>query len=462
MNVLLISPKWKSAYSSLNIFLPPLGLMYIAGMLRQNGHNVRIIDENIEPIDYDEFKEYDLVGISSDTCRYPEAVSLAKEAKKRGKIVVMGGFHTTFLDDDAIKTGFVDCVVRGEGEEIMVQIAEALEDGRTFNDIPAITYKEKSKIIRNPGLGIVENIDKLPYPARDLIKIDQYPTTVAGKKATSVLTSRGCPFNCSFCAVTKFSGIKWRARSAKSIVDEIQTILKKGWAKAIVFVDDNFTLSVKRVKEICRLIKERALKFPWWCMSRVDTLVKNPDMVEEMASAGCKTVFLGLESGNEDTLEDFNKKISTNTSEKAVNLLRKFGITPYGSFIIGALGETKESILKTIEFSKKLKLGISQFSILTPFPGTDLFNSIKERIVERDWSKFDALHLVFKHDKLSRKQVHKLLVKAYASFYSQPRIIFRFFKDILKGNFKFLSGLKIFFRFLKAGIIRLFYPSKID
>ena len=241
MNVLLISPKWKSAYSSLNIFLPPLGLMYIAGMLRQNGHNVRIIDENIEPIDYDEFKEYDLVGISSDTCRYPEAVSLAKEAKKRGKIVVMGGFHTTFLDDDAIKTGFVDCVVRGEGEEIMVQIAEALEDGRTFNDIPAITYKEKSKIVRNPGLGIVENIDKLPYPARDLIKIDQYPTTVAGKKATSVLTSRGCPFNCSFCAVTKFSGIKWRARSAKSIVDEIQTILKKGWAKAIVFVDDNFT-----------------------------------------------------------------------------------------------------------------------------------------------------------------------------------------------------------------------------
>ncbi len=459
MDILLISPKWNSAYRYINVVLPPLGLMYVASSLKDAGFSVRIVDENYEKVTENDLRECDVVGISTDTCRYPYALGIARMAKSAGKTVVMGGFHPTFMDREVLSTGLVDVVVRGEGEKAMVSVVEALKEGKDLAGIPGISYVRDGSFVRNPGMNIVDDVDSIPLPSRDIVNLERYPSSVLGERATTVASSRGCPFACSFCAVTKFSGRRWRARSAESIVDEVQEILEEKRARAIIFVDDNFTLDPKRVLRFCSLVKDRGLKFPWWCMSRVDTVVKNPEMVKEMAASGCSTIFLGIESGNQRSLEAHKKGISKSTSEEAVKILKKFGISPHGSFIICAPGETKEDVEETIRFSRELKLDVCQFSIMTPFPGTDLFEDLKGRIFDWDWLKYDGLHLVFHHENFTRKEAHRMLIKAYAGWFLSPRVIFNFASDIVHGRYKFVSGIKLVLKLIEAGIEGIFFSE---
>lgn len=443
MRILLINPPAISFYHRLGLRMPPLGLAYIAAVLNQHGHEVKIIDLNVEKIDYNTYpyREFDLVGISSDTARYPVALKIAQAAKEQGAKVVMGGYHVTFLDEDALNTGLVDYVVRGEGECVLNELVTCLENRGDIKTVQGISFKIDNKIYKNPNAPLIENLDSIPFPARDLLPLNKYVHKLFGRVSASIVTSRGCPYDCAFCSVSKFSGIKWRGRSVENIMEEIELLYKKYNYRAFTFVDDNFTFNPDRVAHLCEKIIKKGYDIIWWAQTRVDTILKNIKLVKLMAQAGAKMFFIGFESANQQVLEKYGKGGLAEKAFQAVELLKKHGIKVTGSFILGALEETKEMIKQTIKFAKKLDLHLAQFSLLTPYPGTRLYQIIKaqNRLLTDNWEYFWGGRPTIKHDFLSPKQLQRLIIKAYASFYLRPK---KFFTQGIPYLYELLIGYK--------------------
>ncbi len=420
MKILLVNPPTTDLYSEVGADMPPLGLAYIAAVLKKHNYIVEIKDKNVDgvPIDYG---DYTIVGISSLTPTYPEAVKIAEEAKRSGAITIMGGYHPTFLDEDVLKTGCVDFVIRGEGEYTFLSLVEHLKNKLSVNDINGISYISNDKVIRTPNAMPPRPLDNLPFPARELLKLDRYHTHLNEMPMATIVSSRGCPFNCFFCSSSLFAGRKWRARSPKNIVDEIEMLKYDYGYQAIDFVDDNFTLNAERTIAISEELIRRNIKMPWWALSRADLLARNEDMVKMMAKSGAYMIFLGMESPDDTILKFYHKKEGKEMFIKAVSLLRKYGIKIWASFMLGAVRETKTMVEKTIAFAKALSPDAAQFSILTPYPGTALYEFVKNRIFTKDWRLFDGAHSVFRTDFLTPKDLQYLLFKSYATFYLRPR-----------------------------------------
>jgi anaerobic magnesium-protoporphyrin IX monomethyl ester cyclase len=260
--------------------------------------------------------------------------------------------------------------------------------------------------------------------------MEKYRTSKLGTRSiTSILTSRGCPYQCSFCASSKLAGTLWRARSVGSIIEEIQMVKDTYGYRAFAFVDDNFTLNPQRVMDLCKEICKRGWDIHWWCFSRVDTIVRNPEMVSLMHKAGCRSTYIGIESRNQETLDYYNKKISADISREAISILKNNKIEMTASFIIGALNENKEMVEDTLRFAKSLNPNTVSFTILTPYPGTDLFKQVKDRIITFDWRKYDGIHSVIRLKHFKPMQLQLTLLRFYISFYFRS---FASIKDFLK------------------------------
>ena len=422
MKVLLISPQGSNIYAKMKVGLPPLGIAYLAAVIREKGHKVKIIDKSIEQKELTpkNFAGFDLIGISADTPRYQEAVEIARIAKQAGKTVIMGGYHVTFLDKETLDTGLVDIVVRGEAEEIMVNLLDVLENNGDLSRVKGISFKKNGKFIRTPSAPPPHNLDALPFPARDLLAMDKYSSAMAGLPLTNLITSRGCPFNCYFCSSSKFGGLKWRYRSAKSIVDEMEILYHDYGYSAFAFMDDNFTLSKRRVMNFADELEKRHMNdFIWWCFSRVDILIHNEDMVKRMAEVGAFQIFLGLESHNEQTLDNYGKNVGNKEQYQAIALLHQNGINIHGSFIVGDINETKVMAMQTARWVQKINPRVAQFSILTPYPGTALYNNVERegRFLHKNWELYDALHATVKTDGMTPDKVQKMLMKDYCMAY---------------------------------------------
>jgi anaerobic magnesium-protoporphyrin IX monomethyl ester cyclase len=420
VRILLLNPPFSGLYHKLGFILPPLGLAYLASSLRRKGHSVSLKDLNVEDAP-DDLSSYDLVGITADTPRYPLALAWAKQAKEAGTFVILGGPHVSFLDEEALESTWVDVVVRGEAEIVLPSLVDSLEAGQDPSGVPGLSYLEGRLLRRTLDAEPPSDLDSLAPPARDLLPMPMYRgLKLAGRPITSLITSRGCPFNCTFCASSRFSGTKWRTRSIPSIMAEIEEIITRHHYSALAFLDDNFTLDPKRVVQICDEILRQRWDLKWWCFSRPDTLVKNEDMIEAMAAAGARYVFMGVESASQRVLDSYGKRTQAGAAEAAVELLRRHGISTTASYVLGEVEETEEMIRATIRQAIGLRAGSAQFSLLTPYPGTDLFMRLRERIVENDWSKFDCMHPTFHLDHLSGECLLKLLRLAYRSFYLRP------------------------------------------
>ncbi|MFO8031579.1 MAG: radical SAM protein [Desulfohalobiaceae bacterium] len=253
--------------------------------------------------------------------------------------------------------------------------------------------------------------------------MQEYKTHLGQKRATSIISSRGCPFNCSFCASSQLFGLKWRPRSPESVVEEVQEVQKRYQVANTLFMDDNFALDPKRTIKICELMQKKGLDLNWLCTSRVNTIVENEDMVQSMSDAGARMVFLGIESTDPEVLKNYNKGISPDLAVQALKLLNKYKIKTMASFIIGNTKENKKMIKNTIKFASKLKPELAQFSILTPYPGTQLFHKVKDRIITWNWSLYDGLHATIRTDQVKPEKLEQLLKWAYVSFYLHPRKI---------------------------------------
>jgi anaerobic magnesium-protoporphyrin IX monomethyl ester cyclase len=451
VNILLINPPPTGTLKAVGVLFPPLGLLYVAAYMEKEGQQVEVRDLAIRKkkneIDY---KKYDVVGISTDTTRHAQALRIAKKAKASGCTVVMGGPHPCYVDEQILSTRKVDFIVHGEGEVTFSELVSFLEKKKgDFDCVQGISFLSNGKLVRTASRPFIENLDSLPLPARHLVNIDDYRRTkLGGRDITPLITSRGCPYQCAFCSSSHFSGTRWRARSVASVLNELEEIYHRYHFNAVAFVDDLFTHSSKRVIEICRGIVERKLDLWWWYLSRTDLLLRNDEMIKEMVRAGSKAVFIGVESANPETLVELKKGIDVEGTIQTVEMLKRNGVEIHASYILGGLHDTAKTVHETIRFAKRLDTNVAEFSILTPFPGTAIYEKVKDRIIKwrSPWSFFDMQHLVFKHDHFSFIRLEWLLLKANLLYYTRSK---RGIQDIWHHIKKHHLGIWTSFHFLK-------------
>jgi anaerobic magnesium-protoporphyrin IX monomethyl ester cyclase len=422
MKILLTNPATIGGFRAIGLHFPPMGLLYLGGYLEREGYQVEIRDF-CNPGESPEYSRYDLVGISTDTTRHYKAMGIARQAKEAGCTVVMGGPHPCYIDDEILASRWVDFIVHGEGEVTLLELVRALEGGgKDWEGIQGLSFQRDGAVIRTPSRPFIRDLDALPMPARHLIDMDLYRRTKFGERAiTPVVTSRGCPANCNFCSSSSFFGRRWRARSADSVIEELEELHHTYGFGAVAFVDDNFTLSPERVVAISEGIIRKGLDIWWWNFSRAETIVKNEEMLEVMRRAGAKTIYIGVESASPQTLAELGKRMDLNTVIKAVEVLKRHGFEIFASYILGSPRDRAKDIHETVRFAKRLDTNIAQFSILTPYPGTALYEELKERIWTRHWSFYDSQHLVFKNKHISFIRMEWLLLKANLLYYTRSK-----------------------------------------
>ncbi|PVX26029.1 MAG: B12-binding domain-containing radical SAM protein [Candidatus Bathyarchaeum sp.] len=453
-HVTLVNPPYpKGAHA--HIPFPQLGMGYLAAVLEKNGYTVDVIDCQALNISFDEFKQElskrkpDLVGITSITLTYNPALEIAKIAKEvhPNCVTVLGGPHVTFWDENALQEcSAVDIVVRQEGEYTLLELVQKLEAGKPLDDIIGTTCRKDGKIVKNPARPLIEDLDSLPFPARHLWPLEEL------RKMEDIFymtTSRGCTSWCDFCAAVRMFGRRYRMRSPKSIVDELEYLNKTFNATKFTFCDDAFTIDQPRIEELCKEIKARNLKIVWNCGTRVDKVTK--ELLIKMKDAGCVSVWFGVESGSQEVLNVMHKGISTSQTITAIGWVRELGLTPVPNVLLGYPGETKESAWQTIKFVQKVSPdNLAFYNIATPLPGTPMYDQVKENgwLKITDFDKYDCKTPIFETPTMSMKELEEISEKAFQSFYLRPSYILRMWR---KGWMYGISATRTFLRyFVKA------------
>ncbi len=434
-----------SAYMTKWGFLPaPLSLLTLAGeILRIEGSEVKIIDMEGDDISLDETVKQaaefrpDIVGITLHaTAAHNNAGYIARKIKERNPdtILVAGGHHATFLPNEIIRSGF-DISVLGEGDGAIYDIAKAVDDDESFENIPGIVYRNGNEIVRTKPRKLIEDLDSLPMPPLELLDVNKYTFRVFGKneKVMCLETSRGCPYACDFCSVTPTWGNTWRNKSNQRILAEMRAAKQAGY-NWIFFTDDIFVVhpNVKHREKLFDSIMEEGLDMKWIVQMRADVTSKYPDLIEKGARAGMRISFLGVESGSEEVLRKMHKGEFTPQSVKAVETLNKSGVVVLIGMMIGAPYERLRDVLSTIRFSRQLEAAGAdavQFSIYTPLPGTRVFDVALKRnsLFTMDWDRFDVLTPVMK---TRLGPVISQLAQFYASY---SFYIHKFMRGKLKG-----------------------------
>jgi len=364
-------------------YMLPLTYLHLAGVLEQEGYSVKIIDARIrkntkEIIKKELDKRPILVGFSCMIGgQLLSLIDLSKLVKKYAPDIpiVWGGVHPTFFPLQTIKEPYVDIIVKGEGEIATLEVCEALAKNRDFRRIKGIVYKNNGGIFNNPN-GSYVDLDTLPFPAWHLIKEDIHRYLSGG--FFTISTSRGCPHGCTFCYNLKFNK-KYRALSSEKVLDQIEYIVGKYGMRKISFLDDDFAANPKRVKEICKGLKERGINIDFRCDMRIDAI--EDSIIKEMAEAGLKIVFTGVETGSSNILDKSNKRISLVQTKRAANILKEFGICADYSFTCGYPWETYDDIMATIEIAQYLHdldpRSRCTLELLTPNYGTPLYEELQ-------------------------------------------------------------------------------------
>jgi anaerobic magnesium-protoporphyrin IX monomethyl ester cyclase len=421
---------------------PPLGVLYCAGTLMNAGFEVSVLDQAARGLSSEQVLKWvrkenpDILGLSVLITSYWEALNLARQAKEENPnlLITLGNYHATFNAERILKKyPFVDVVVRGEGEHIVTELAACVEKERNFEEIAGLSFRNKGHIVSTPDAPLIGNIDSLPIPDRDLVEAEYaseiFGIKVATRKFSSMISSRGCPFRCAFCGCRKFARGVWRPRSVENIMKELRLLYSKGY-RQFLFVDDNFTLNLRRVQKLCREIRKERMDIEWFCDSRVDNC--RYEVFRDMVKAGCRLLYFGVESGNQRILNYYNKGITPDQTRKAVAWARKAGVDVIvGSFIVGAPDETREEVENTLKFAYELPIDVPQLNILSVFPGTDSWNDlVKKGFIdeERYWEQGVYVCQV-SPDAVPFEVIQRMNYDYFKSFYLRPG---KLFDEILK------------------------------
>jgi radical SAM superfamily enzyme YgiQ (UPF0313 family) len=459
VHVTLVNPPYPSGSHQHPPFTP-LGLGYLAAVLEKNRYEVDVIDCQALKLSYEEFKseiskrQPSIVGITSTTLTYKSALRIAKIAKEvcPNCITLLGGSHVTFWDDEALQEcQYLDIVVRKEGENTLLELVKRIEANKSYSDVLGTTCRKDGKIVKNPDRAYIENLDDLPFPAHHLWPLKRLQKQ--GKVIFPVMTSRGCVYWCDFCTAVRMFGRKYRMRSPKNVVDEIEFLHKIYGAKQFTFYDDTFTVDQERAAEICIEIKNRKLKIEWDCETRADMVTK--ELLRIMKEAGCIAVWFGVESGSQPVLDAMKKGISPAQTMRAFKWAKEVGLMTVAGVILGFPGETKESVWETIKFVERISPNDVGYYIATPYPGTPLYDFVKEngQLKITDFDKYDTATPIFELPTLSMQELRGIREQAFQRFYLRPGY---FFSMLGKGRFWSFSIIRtIFAHFRRAVKLRL-------
>ena len=393
--------------------LPRLGVLILGTIMKKRGWEVEVYVEQMRKVDFADVASADLVGISTITSTAPRAYALADKVRSLGVPVIMGGPHVTFLADEALE--HADFVIRGEGERALKAFIDARESGQSLADVPNLSYKVDGRAVHNPQQPMDTNLDAIPYPDFGLLKADSARRRFA--PPIPVLTSRGCPFDCSFCSVTGLFGKKYRFRSTENIIEELRRYDSP--RNNIFFYDDNFAANRERTKELLLAMIRERFKFTWTTQVRAD-VARDVELVKLMKKAGCHTLYIGFESVNPRSLDAMKKKQTVDDLVRAAKVLRRHRIGIHGMFVLGFDEDDWQSVKKTVKFAMKARLATTQFLILTPLPGSELYNKLKseQRITFHDWALYDAHHVVFQPARFTLFDLQKAQIFCHKKFYS--------------------------------------------
>ncbi len=430
LKVALINPAQVTKYPQ-----PPMGLALIAAVLERNGYPVTFLDANALRLQPEALVPMvsgaDVVCLTAMTPTIGAAISIARCLKRANPdlTIILGGTHATLLPDETLTAApEIDIIVSGEGEETIIELLPVLENKQPLTDIPGIRYRQDGKITSTADRTTTVTLDSLPFLAYHLLPVRRYkPHPPHGRALpfAAIITSRGCPYKCSYCSKPIF-GNKFRGQSPDRVVEEVAYYKQRFGIKELAFYDDVFTLDKKRAYAIADSIMERGLKILWTCETRVNLVDK--ELLYHIKHAGCYSIAYGIESGSPELLDALDKDISQEQVEEAVRLSQEVGLQTTGYFMIGSPGESPETIRQTITFAKKLKLDFAQFSVTTPFPGTKLYNLyLDDRKGDNiPWESFVYAGLgtdvtpVFESSLLSRDDIQYWARRAYREFYLRP------------------------------------------
>ena len=468
MKILLVNPPYSDVYTRVSTaegVVPPLGLAYLAAYIREKGFNVQILDANALEIPIENIKDHiphdvDIVGTVSFTPSLNKSCKILSICKNINPniVTVLGGAHISALPKDTIeKYDSVDIGVIGEGEITFGELIEAIRDKKDLSDVKGICFRKDKEIIINEPRGLIEDIDILPFPAYDLLPMNKYcvPLHHVGfgekiptKPFAVIFTSRGCPFNCTYCASKVIWTRKVRYRSSKNILDEIDILVKKHNIKVLDIADDVFTINKKVFNEVLDGLIARNYNLHFNCLSRVDTV--DLDMLKKLKKAKCYLIRYGVESGSQKVLDLMKKGIKVEQVIQAFKLTHKAKIPSSACFIIGHPGETKETVKQTIWLAKKIDPIIAHFFVALPLVGTELYDIAKENkliVNDTDWEQWIQTPdmPILRSEKLSVKDIKNLRNKAYRSFFLRPSYII---KSILR--IRTLGQIKLYWNGLLA------------
>jgi len=428
---------------------PPLGMLYIATYLRENGIDISIIDEAPQgyslkdTLDWVKKEEPDILGFSTCSATGRKAALIAENVKQENPniVIVFGNFFATFNAERILKKyPFVDLIIRGEGEYTSLELAKCLEKKGVLKKVLGIDFRNNGHIISTPDRPLIKDINSLPFPDRELLDVEYHNTTagvvVAPKKFNSFVTSRGCVFRCRFCGCRRLARTLWRSRSVDNILEELHFLSSQDY-KQFLFVDDNFTLNPKRVIKLCRRLKNEKVDIEFFAEGRVDNCPQ--DMLQEMVRANCKMMYFGIENGTQKVLDYYDKQTTPQQAINAVKKARKAGIDVIvASFILGAPHETRQEIWNTIKFAQKLQVDIPQFNILATFPGTDIWEELKMQglVDEEKYWESGVMVSEVSPDAVPTEEIEQMIHDGYLRFFIRPEYIVKQLAKIAKSSYR--------------------------
>ncbi|MFA5020175.1 MAG: radical SAM protein [Candidatus Pacearchaeota archaeon] len=445
--ILLVNLPFEKIYEKTTVkgiapLTPPLSLACIGGSLISDKHEVKIFDFNLYNLEkfiktIKEFKP-DFVGISFVTPLIKEADKIAKIVKKinRKIIIIGGGPHCSSFPESSLKETEIDIAVIGEGDFIIQDII----NGKSLSKISGIAYKKADKIIVNKRRAPITNLDLLPFPAYHLYEIHKYkvPGAIAKKNPVAwVETSRGCIFGCTYCNKSCF-GRNFGFKSPERVVEEFKKIKALGF-REIHLTDDGFTTDIERAKNICRLLIKEKVNILWSTITGIRVDRVDFELLQLMKKAGCYRVYFGIESGNQQIINNIKKGIKLEQVRKSVYWAKKAKLEVAGFFMIGLPGETRETMQETIDFAKELKLDLAKIAITIPLPATEMFNELDKKglIKTHNWEQFKFYSTpssIYNHENLSWKEIEKYYNKFYRTVYLNPDFILKRLKTAVKDK----------------------------
>ena len=429
--------------------IPPVSLLNVAAILESVGVEVSIIDVDAEALSYPQILERisqfspDLIGFTISTYNFQEVLTWIKKIKEDTQTpIIIGGPHVSIYPVECMSHKEIDYAIIGEAELPLPEFVKAFQNGKNFDGIQSLAYRVKGELRIDKTLRTVDDINSIPLYARHLIKNERYSNILTRRKNfTAMLSSRGCPYLCTFCDQ---KNPPYRYRSPESFVSEIKENYEKHNIREFDIYDSTFTANRKRVIEICKLIVEQGLDVGWTIRSRVDSV--NEKVIHALKEAGCHTIFYGIESSNPEILKLMEKRIEIDRIRYIVGYTKDAGIDTLGFFMFGYPGETRETVEDSIKFSLELPLDYAQYSILGPMPKTEIYSYYRERGMEDFWAEntLDPDNnklLELKDVSLSRDEIQEYVDIANRKFYGRPKNIIHKLKNVRSfDNFMRLSS----------------------